>query len=74
MGDRAKRPVSDEHALLVGQVWGTGIRHGLDLNPVVGEDGDWTDTLELVLHRNSEYAGLETHIYLVVAPPVPASV
>lgn len=69
------KPVSDEHALLCGMVWGMAMRHGLPMNPVVDEhdDGtyDYSDTYELELP--AEYGGPDspTRVFLVVQPPEP---
>jgi hypothetical protein len=40
---------SDEHALITGYTLGTLMRGGLDVNPEVDADGNYTDRLVLVM-------------------------
>lgn len=61
-------PVSNEHALLCGMVWGAAIRAGLNLNPTQDAEGNYTDTVELILPEVPEYRD-EVHVFLVVEPP-----
>jgi hypothetical protein len=51
----------DRHALYAGWVIGTAMRHGVQLEPIVDDDGNYTDQLRLV------HAGLD--ITLIVPPP-----
>ena len=39
--------LSDAHALRAGQVWGIAMAHGLDLQPVVDEAGNYTAAMVL---------------------------
>lgn len=64
------KPVSDEHALLCGMVWGLAMKYGLPMNPTQDDDGNYTDTMELVL-PSSTRNGPEVHVFLVVQPPAP---
>jgi hypothetical protein len=65
--DATHRIVSGEHAIVAGQVWAMAMRHGLDLTPVLDEDGRYSAELELVLPTDVG-VGVE-HIRIVVSPP-----
>lgn len=52
------------HAHYVGWVWGLGLKHGLDIKPMVDDEGDYTDRLVVT------FPG-ERSVTLVVPPPPP---
>jgi hypothetical protein len=61
----ALHPLSAEHALRAGMVWGIGITHGLDLRPMLDAEGNYTAALEL----RSDRLPPGVTITLIVAPP-----
>jgi hypothetical protein len=58
------KPVSPEHALYIGAVFGLAMRNGIRAEPVVDEDGDYTD--QIVLRMGYDEGPTIT---LVVPPP-----
>jgi hypothetical protein len=52
----------DRHSLYVGWVIGVGMRHGIDLRPVVDDEGNYTDHAELRVRD-------DLTITFVVPPP-----
>lgn len=42
-------PVSDDHALLTGMVLGLAAKHGLQLQPILDDAGNYTTSLLLVI-------------------------
>lgn len=67
------KPINDEHALLCGMVWGTAMKYGIPMNPTQDDDGDYTDTLELLLDTEVT-GGVDVHVYLTVRPPAASDV
>jgi hypothetical protein len=63
------RIVSPEHALHAGMVWGLAMRHGLDLLPVLDDDGNYSAEVELVLPVDSTGWSADVRVRLVVEPP-----
>lgn len=45
---------NDQHALVTGMVVGLLNRHGLAAEPIVDDDGDYTDVIEIA-HDNYEF-------------------
>lgn len=63
----ASKPVSPEHALLTGMVLGVALRQGVEAVPVIDDDGDYTDTLEIALNTPGGPNGVR--VFVVVQPP-----
>jgi hypothetical protein len=60
---------SPEHALHAGMVWGLAMRHGLELVPVLDEEGNYSAEVELVLPAASTSWPADVRVRLVVEPP-----
>jgi len=58
-------PLSPEHALRCGWVWGIAMHHGVDLNPIIDEAGNYTASFTL----KSDRLPPGVTITLVVPPP-----
>lgn len=65
------KPISDEHALLCGMVWGLAMKHQVPLVPEFDEEGNYMDTFELTLPEGYGGEGSPTRVFLVVEPPTP---
>ena len=58
-------PLSPEHALRCGWVWGIAMAHGVDLNPILDDEDNYTDSFTL----KSDRLPPGVTITLVVQPP-----
>lgn len=45
------KPVDANHALFIGATLGSMMKHGLQVTPIVDEDGDYTDGIRLTLDQ-----------------------
>jgi hypothetical protein len=61
--------LSAEHALICGYVWGIALDHGVDLRPILDDDGNYTEAFEL---RSSKLPPGVTITIHVSPPEAPA--
>jgi hypothetical protein len=58
----------DGHALVTGMVMGAAMRHGIELEPVIDADQNYTTRFRL---RDDAFDQMGVKIFIVVEPPVP---
>jgi len=66
MADDKSNFESLDHSLVAGMVMGLGMRYGLNLKPVIDDDGNYTDRFEVCDNALPD----NMHVFITVEPPV----
>lgn len=61
-------PIDDRHALYIGWVLGCAMRAGVGVRPVIDDEGNYTDKLELVLPKG-RLGKVDVTVTFIVPPP-----